>query len=165
MNTRTLLELLDLDGLRQIMQISALHVPRFSANILKGKKNQTPKPRGLLLLLEERWGEEWVQQLLMDLLQETASPWDATHKCNSPKVGTEMMQSPRLQVPSLHQVLVTFQGQSLQGGCHCRPKMIQSSIMQKTFNTERYDHHNCPHPSDRGEQQGLSCNQAVQNYS
>lgn len=39
MNTSTLLLLLDLDRLKQIMHISALHVPKFSTNILKGKKN------------------------------------------------------------------------------------------------------------------------------
>lgn len=137
--------------------------PQIQCKHPKGEKKKPTKTRALLLLLEERWGEEWVQQLLMDLLQETASPWDVTHKHGSPKVGTEVMQSPRLEVPALHQEgLVTFQGQSLQGGCQGWPKITQSSITQKTFNRERYDHLNCLHPSDRGEQQGLSCNQEVQ---
>lgn len=42
-NTSTLLLLPDLARLKQIMQISALHFPKFSANILKEKK------KGLLL--------------------------------------------------------------------------------------------------------------------
>lgn len=45
MNTSTLLLLLDLARLKQIMHISALHVPKFSTNMLKGKITHTHTKR------------------------------------------------------------------------------------------------------------------------
>lgn len=81
--------LLDLARLKKIMHISALQVPRFTTNILKGKKKDYYYKKG-----GERCGSSDCQCTL----QEPAPLWDVTHKGDSPKEGTEVTQSPKLEL-------------------------------------------------------------------